>query len=82
MQYGILWLQRDFLENFWKFFRIFEDGNGGLVVDIDPSASNGVSLEPSWPKEFKNVDGKNLEPVLSSFPDFYYIKISILLHLT
>ena len=63
MQYDILWLQIDFFakKNFGKFFeflKICEDGNGCLEINIDPTASNGVSLEPSRPKELKNVDGK------------------------
>ena len=43
---------------FFDFLKICEDYNGCLEINIDPTASNGVSLEPSRPKELKNVEGK------------------------
>ena len=48
--------KKKIFENFWIFLIKFWDGNGWVEDEINPTASNGVPLEPSRPKELKNVD--------------------------
>ena len=59
---------------FWGFRGRRPRSRSRFEVKIDRTASNGVPLEPSWPKEFKNVNRKIrnrfcpvLEPVFRIF---------------
>ena len=80
-------------QNLMKIFKIFEKknyifiikfgyGNGWVEDKINPTASNGVPLEPSRPKELKNDNEKildhvtirawpiHLKPILTEFETF------------